>query len=207
MFDTRRSKTKYSNVKREVRNYMNSPNITQEHATSVSGPDQGIYIPDCTWQVCLTSKCFPAWSEARGLKSARLSRIGYCTWCESPCSALRPAIREPGSRPLRYRAVHPRRMNESKKTKKLSDGFSSYINEDKAADILFKVQLTYMTNHSLLRNWNLILYIKNFLYEVLPQKKMVMENFYVFTTVIFSKVIFVYICISLIEHLKTLQKH
>lgn len=119
------------------------------HKRQRTGP--GIYIPDCTWQVCLTSKCFPAWSEARGLKSARLSRIGYCTWCESLCSALRPAIREPGSRPLRYRAV-PRRMNESKKTKKLSDGFSSYINEDKAADILFKVQLMYMTNHSLLRN-------------------------------------------------------
>lgn len=186
MYDRRESKAKYSNVKREVRNYMNSPNITQEHATSASGSDRG-YIPDCTWQVCLTSKCFPAWSEARGLKSARLSRIGYCTWCESPCSALRPAIREPGSRPLRYRAVHPRRMNESKKTKKLSDGFSSYVNENKAADIPFKVQLTYMANHFLLRNWNLILYIKTFL----TSRSQKNGNGEFFATIIFSKIIFI----------------
>lgn len=62
-------------------------------------------------------------------------------------------------------------MNESKKTKKLSDGFSSYVNENKAADVPFKVQLTYMANHSLLRNWNLILYIKRFLRERFYLKK------------------------------------
>lgn len=65
-------------------------------------------------------------------------------------------------------------MNESKKTKKLSDSFSSYVNEDKAADVPFKLQLTYMAIRSLLRNWNLILYIKCFLrilQEVYLEKK------------------------------------
>jgi len=54
-------------------------------------------------------------------------------------------------------------MNESKKTKKLSNDFSNYVNEDKAADVPFKVQLTYLVKRSLSRNWNLILYIKRFL--------------------------------------------
>lgn len=42
--------------------------------------------------VCLTPKCFPAWSEARGLKSARLSRIGCIPW---------PALLRPFVHPLR----------------------------------------------------------------------------------------------------------
>lgn len=49
------------------------------------GSSQGLWR--CTWQVCLTSKCFPAWSEAGGLISARLSRIGYCSWREALANA------------------------------------------------------------------------------------------------------------------------
>lgn len=68
----------------------------------------------CTCQVCLTSKCFPAWSEARGLKSARLSRIGYRSWLEALAAGPRPAIREPGSLRLRYRARLARREREER---------------------------------------------------------------------------------------------
>lgn len=54
---------------KEARNYGKLPNITGEHANRADTPPRP--------SVCLTPKCFPAWSEARGLKSARLSRIGY----------------------------------------------------------------------------------------------------------------------------------
>lgn len=80
-----------------------------------------IYSPTCTWQVCLTSKCFPAWSEARGLKSARLSHIGYCAWYVG-LHYVRPLERS-GSRPLHYRTAYPGGNEESEKTKNPSDGF------------------------------------------------------------------------------------
>lgn len=95
------------------------------------------YIHRRTCQVCLTSKCFPVWSEARALKSARLSRIGYCSWREASRSALHSAVREPGSRPLRYRAVHPRRMNEraGRDEEAIRRFFELRQWENKAADV------------------------------------------------------------------------
>lgn len=69
---------------KEARNYGKLPNITGEHANRADTPPRP--------GVCLTPKCFPAWSEARGLKSARLSRIGYIPW---------PALLRPFVHPLR----------------------------------------------------------------------------------------------------------
>lgn len=139
-------------------------------ARQAPGTGPATVYPRCTCQVCLTSKCFPAWSEARGLKSARLSRIGYCgagapalhyvqplEKQEAGHYAIVPCIREEWTRARRQRSCPA--------------VFRATSTGDKAADVPFKVQLTYMANRSLI-NWNLILYIKRvFTRGLIPEKK------------------------------------
>jgi len=53
-------------------------NIAREHAKPSGRRPR---VQRRTWAgVPEASKCLPAWSEALGLKSARLSRIGCCSW-------------------------------------------------------------------------------------------------------------------------------
>lgn len=65
--------------------------------------------------VCLTPKCFPAWSEARGLKSARLSpRMGDIS-CGRPLEALSTRYSSREAREVghyRYRFAAKRRGEE-----------------------------------------------------------------------------------------------